>query len=68
LLLSSAKNREKSGFFSNLSKLERFLWELSPIEEYNRKPVHRTDVPDTGSPDRHDFDQAGYPWAAPLTG
>jgi hypothetical protein len=38
------KNREKSGFFSHFSKLERFLRELPPIEEYSRKTVGSVEV------------------------
>jgi hypothetical protein len=38
------KNTKKVDFFSNFSKLERFLWKLSPIEEYNRNLVRNIDV------------------------
>jgi hypothetical protein len=38
------KNREKSGFFSNFSKLKRFLWKLFPIEEYNRNLIHGINI------------------------
>jgi hypothetical protein len=41
----TAKKSEKKCFFSNFSKLERFLLrELSPIEAYNRNPVHGINI------------------------
>jgi hypothetical protein len=43
-LVQREKTAEKVDFFSNFAKLERFLWKLSPIEEYNRKPIRDINI------------------------
>jgi hypothetical protein len=43
-LFSREEKPRKSVFFSNFSKLERFLRELSTTEGYNRNPVHGINI------------------------